>query len=126
MTLLASFFSVLRKKVDTLLSDNLKLTREVKDANTALSEEKRKKVTTSRWSQPAPDKGNAYFEGKIDELQGELSATRVKLIEKDREVEQLETKIRQLGPAKGSSLKRGKSQDEDLLMKMEVIEKEAK
>ena len=68
--------SVLRKKVDTLLSDNLKLTKEVKDANAALSEEKRKKVSTSSWRQAAPEKENAFYENKIDDLQTELSATR--------------------------------------------------
>ena len=63
---------MLRKKVDTLLSDNLKLTREIKDANSALSEEKRKKATSSRWSQPTPEKGNAYYENKIDEIQARM------------------------------------------------------
>ena len=68
--------SVLRKKVDTLLSDNLKLTKEVKDASTALTEEKRKKATTSSWRQAAPEKENSFYENKVDELQTELSATR--------------------------------------------------
>ena len=54
--------------------------------------------------------------------------SRVKLIEKDRECERLQSSLKTASKSNGgssSSLKRSGSQDEDLLKKMEVVEKEA-
>ena len=59
-------------------------------------------------------------------FQTELSATRVKLIEKDREVEKMDTQLKSYARQSNGGLKRGNSQDEDLVKKMEVVEKEAK
>merc|ERR1712203_1184331 len=41
---------VLRKKVENLLTDNLKLSKEIKDTNTKLADEKKKKSTSSLYS----------------------------------------------------------------------------
>merc|ERR1712141_721587 len=41
---------VLRKKVENLLTDNLKLTKEIKDTNAKLAEEKKKKPSSSLYS----------------------------------------------------------------------------
>ena len=60
-----------------------------------------------------------------------FSCSRVKLIEKDRECEKLQSSLKSAskssngGSSSSSSLKRSGSQDEDLLKKMEVVEKEA-
>ncbi len=57
--------------------------------------------------------------------QAELNGTRVKLIEKEREVERMDAQLKAATKSGSSKLKRAGSQDEDLLKKMEVIEKEA-
>merc|ERR1719278_1459293 len=61
---------------------------------------------------------------KVAELQDEVNTFRVKLIEKDREMERLETQVK-ASKSIGKTLKRTGSQDEDLLKKLNVIEKEA-
>ena len=116
--------SILRKKVENLLTENLKLSKDIKDLNTRLTDEKKKKSTPSSFSR-GPDKENSFYEDKIDELQGELNGTRVKLIEKEREVERLDAQLKASTKSGSSKMKRAGSQDEDLLKKLEVIEKEA-
>ncbi len=90
-----------------------------------LTEEKKKKSTPSSFSR-GPEKENSFYEDKIDDLQSELNGTRVKLIEKEREVERLDAQLKAASKSSSSSkLKRTGSQDDDLLKKLEVIEKEA-
>ena len=82
---------VLRKKVDNLLTDNLKLSKEIKEINNKLAEEKKKKTTTGMYSSSRmSDKESS----KIDDIQNELNDTRVKLIEKEREVERLDAQLK--------------------------------
>lgn len=112
---------LLRKKVENLLTDNLKLTKEVKDITTKLSEAK--KAPTSRYGSASST--TSSNDKKVDELQTEVNTFRVKLIEKDREIERLDAQVKSSKSSSGKTLKRGSSQDEDLLSKLAVIEKEA-
>ena len=94
---------ILRKKVENLLTDNLKLSKEIKDVNTKLADEKKKKPSSSLYSSStarSSDKDSA----KIDEIQNELNDTRVKLIEKDRELERLDAQLKSV--SKGKHLKK--------------------
>merc|ERR1711981_1172262 len=70
---------VLRKKVENLLTDNLKLSKEIKDTNTKLADEKKKKSSSSLYSSTVRTTDK---DSKIDEIQNELNGTRIKLIEK--------------------------------------------
>merc|ERR1712233_169184 len=113
---------LLRKKVENLLTENLKITKEVKDLTNKVSEAKKSSSVgsygrTGGTTQNSTDK-------KVAELQDEVNTFRVKLIEKDREVERLETQVK-ASKSNGKTLKRTGSQDEDLLKKLNVIEKEA-
>jgi len=112
---------LLRKKVENLLTENLKITKEVKDLTSKVSEAKKSSSVGSYGrmggTQNSTDK-------KVAELQDEVNTFRVKLIEKDREVERLETQVK-ASKSNGKTLKRTGSQDEDLLKKLNVIEKEA-
>merc|ERR1712083_438056 len=74
---------VLRKKVENLLTDNLKLTKEIKDINSKLAEEKKKKPSGNLYGNTSRSTTNES--SKLDELQNELNSTKIKLIEKDRE-----------------------------------------
>jgi len=113
--------TLLRKKVENLLTENLKITKEVKDITTKLNDEKKNK-TPARTYGAASSTNN---DKKLEELQTEVNAFRVKLIEKDREVERLDSQLKASKPSNGKSLKRTGSQDEDILKKLNVIEKEA-
>ena len=118
--------ALLRKKVENLLTENLKLTKEVKDITNKLSDEKKRKTSTSSsmYGAPAKENSNTFYEKKVEELQTEVNTFRVKLIEKDRELERLDAQLK--ATSKGAkTLKRSGSQDEDLLKKLNVIEKEA-
>merc|ERR1719192_916810 len=109
---------LLRKKVENLLTENLKITKEVKDLTSKVSEAKKSSSVGSYGrmggTQNSTDK-------KVAELQDEVNTFRVKLIEKDRE---LETQVK-ASKSNGKTLKRTGSQDEDLLKKLNVTEKEA-
>merc|ERR1712156_327491 len=113
---------VLRKKVENLLTENLKITKEVKDISTKLNEAK-KAPSTRSYGLSSRDNSNSN-EKKIEELQTEINTFRVKMIEKDRELERLDAQVKS-SKTGGKSLKRAGSQDEDLLKKLSVIEKEA-
>merc|ERR1712008_477299 len=120
---------LLRKKVDNLLTENLKLTKEIRGINTQLSDEKKKKpaAATSGYGKSANDK-NSNYEQKIDELQTDLNTTRVKLIEKEREVERLDAQVKtsaKSSPTAKGKLSRSGSQEEDLQKKIQVIDQEA-
>merc|ERR1711936_889842 len=108
-------------KVENLLTENLKITKEVKDLTSKVSEAKKSSSVGSYGrmgtSQNSTDK-------KVAELQDEVNTWGVKLIEKDREVERLETQVK-ASKTNGKTLKRTGSQDEDLLKKLNVIENEA-
>merc|ERR1712223_234350 len=96
---------LLRKKVDNLLTENLKLTKEIREINVKLSDEKKKKPSATTTSYGKNDK-NSNYEQKIDELQTDLNSTRVKLIEKEREVERLDAQVKT--SAKSSPTAKGK------------------
>jgi len=116
---------LLRKKVENLLTENLKLTKEVKDITTKMSEEKKKKPATNSYSYGGISKQDSSSnQSKVDELQAEINTFRVKLIEKDREIERLDAQVK-LPKSGGKGMVRSNSQDEDLLKKLNVIEKEA-
>ena len=112
---------LLRKKVENLLTENLKITKEVKDLTSKVSEAKK---TSSVGSYGRMGTSQNSTDKKVAELQDEVNTFRVKLIEKDREVERLETQVK-ASKSNGKTLKRTGSQDEDLLKKLNVIEKEA-
>merc|ERR1719175_273172 len=112
---------LLRKKVENLLTENLKITKEVKDLTNKVSEAKK---STSVGSYGRMGTSQNSTDKKVAELQDEVNTFRVKLIEKDREVERLETQVK-ASKSNGKTLKRTGSQDEDLLKKLNVIEKEA-
>merc|ERR1712110_635581 len=116
---------VLRKKVENLLTDNLKLSKEIKDINTKLADEKKKKPASNLYGNTSRSTTNDS--SKLDELQNELNSTRIKLIEKDRELEGLDAQLKAAskGSSSGSKMKRSGSQDEDFAKKLDVIEKEA-
>jgi len=117
---------LLRKKVENLLTENLKITKEVKDISAKLNEEKKKKSTPSYSSYSSGSKASTSAqEAKIDELQTEINSFRVKLIEKDRELERLDAQVKSTKSSGKGSLIRSGSQDEDLMKKLNVIEKEA-
>jgi septal ring factor EnvC (AmiA/AmiB activator) len=83
--------------------------------------------STSGYGKSANDK-NSNYEQKIDELQTDLNTTRVKLIEKEREVERLDAQVKtsaKSSPTAKGKLSRSGSQEEDLQKKIQVIEKEA-
>ena len=83
---------VLRKKVENLLTDNLKLSKEIKDINTKLADEKKKKPAGNLYGNTSRSTTNDS--SKLDELQNELNSTRIKLIEKDRELERLDAQLK--------------------------------
>ena len=91
---------VLRKKVENLLTDNLKLSKEIKDINTKWAEEKKKKPSSNLYSSSA--RGLEKDTSKLDEIQNELNSTRVKLIEKERELERLDAQLK--SSSKGNSI----------------------
>jgi len=113
---------VLRKKVENLLTENLKITKEVKEITSKLNEAKKAPATRS-YGMPARDNSSTN-EKKIEELQTEVNTFRVKMIEKDRELERLDAQVK-ASKTSGKTLKRTGSQDEDLIKKLSVIEKEA-
>ena len=115
---------LLRKKVENLLTDNLKLTKEVKDITTKMNDSKKSSTTSRSFGYGSANSSNTN-DKKIEELQGEVNTFRVKLIEKDREIERLDAQVKSQKSSGGKTLKRGSSQDEDLLSKLAVIEKEA-
>ncbi len=112
--------SVLRKKVENLLSENLRLNKDVKDLN----DEKKKKLSGAS-SSAAPSWRNSApsASSQLDELQAELNSTRLKLIERERETERLEAQLRS---ARASSAGGGSKKGEDLQTKIDVVEKEAR
>lgn len=112
---------LLRKKVENLLTDNLKLTKEIKEVTTKLSDEKKRKTTGVSYGQTSKNNEN---DKKIDDLQTEVNSSRIKLIEKDRELERLDAQLKQV-KAPSKTLRRSGSQDEDVLKKLNVIENEA-
>merc|ERR1712029_787998 len=116
---------LLRKKVENLLTDNLKLTKEVKDITTKMNDAKKAPATRSYGGYGSNANSTNANEKKIEELQTEVNTFRVKLIEKDREIERLDAQAKSSKAFGGKTLKRGSSQDEDLLSKLAVIEKEA-
>merc|ERR1712029_980745 len=83
---------LLRKKVENLLTDNLKLTKEVKDVTTKMNDAKKAPATRSYGYGSNSSSTNAN-EKKIEELQSEVNTFRVKLIEKDREIERLDAQV---------------------------------
>ena len=83
---------VLRKKVENLLTDNLKLSKEIKDINSKLAEEKKKKPTGGLYS--SASRGTEKDNSKLEETQNELNSTRIKLIEKERELERLDAQLK--------------------------------
>merc|ERR1712020_20736 len=97
---------VLRKKVENLLTDNLKLSKEIKDINTKLADEKKKKPAGSLYGNTSRSTTNES--SKLDERQNELNSTRIKLIEKDRELERLDAQLKAAskGSSSGSKMKR--------------------
>merc|ERR1719210_2461985 len=113
---------LLRKKVENLLTENLKITKEVKDLTNKVSEAKKSSSVGSYGRMGGTSQNSA--DKKVAELQDEVNTFRVKLIEKDREVERLETQVK-ASKSNGKTLKRTGSQDEDLVKKLNVIEKEA-
>merc|ERR1712004_237345 len=117
----------LRKKVDNLLTENLKLSKEIREVNGKLTEEKKKKTSSSASSYGKnPGKEDKYYEQKVDDLQTELNTTRVKLIEKEREVERLDAQVKTSAKASNKGkLSRSGSQEEDLQKKITVIQQEA-
>ena len=119
--------NILRKKVENLLTENLKITKEVKDITAKLNDEKKKKPASSSYNSFGSTRqdSSSVNEKKIAELQTEVNTFRVKLIEKDRELERLDAQVKSSSKSGGKSLIRSGSQDEDLLKKLNVIEKEA-
>ena len=113
---------LLRKKVENLLTENLKITKEVKEITNKLADSKKTSSTSSYGRMGAGTQNST--DKKVAELQDEVNTFRVKLIEKDRELERLETQVKS-GKSNGKTLKRTGSQDEDLMKKLNVIEKEA-
>merc|ERR1712088_1183878 len=112
---------LLRKKVENLLTENLKITKEVKDLTSKVSEAK-KSSSVGSYGRMGTSRNST--DKKVAELQDEVNTFRVKLIEKDREVERLETQVK-ASKTNGKTLRRSGSQDEDLLKKLNVIENEA-
>ena len=51
-----------------MLTENLKLSKDIKELNTRLTEERKKKSTPSSFSR-GPEKENSFYEDKIDDLQ---------------------------------------------------------
>merc|ERR1712012_218710 len=78
---------LLRKKVENLLTDNSKLTKEVKDITTKMNDAKKAPATRSYGGYGSNANSTNANEKKIEELQTEVNTFRVKLIEKDREIE---------------------------------------
>ena len=78
--------SVLRKKVENLLSENLRLNKDVKDLNAAVSEERKKKSGTPTGAGGWRN-SNSSNASQLEELQTELNTTRIKLIERERDFE---------------------------------------
>ena len=73
-------------QVENLLSENLRLNKDVKDLNAAISEEKKKKSGTPTGAGGWRGSGGANA-SQLDELQTELNTTRIKLIERERDFE---------------------------------------
>ena len=84
--------AVLRKKVENLLTDNLKLSKEIKDINSKLTDEKKKKPSSGLYGNNT--RTSASDNSKVDEIQNELNSTRIKLIEKERELERLDAQLK--------------------------------
>ena len=76
--------------MEGLLTDNLKLTKEVKEANRA----------------GKAKAGPAASDSKLHDVQEELSTARVKLIEKEREIERLDAQLKSAAVKGKSTVKR--------------------
>ena len=74
-------------KVENLLSENLRLNKDVKDLNAAISEEKKKKSGTPTGAGGWRNSRSNSNDGQLEELQTELNTTRIKLIERERDFE---------------------------------------
>merc|ERR1719431_1063169 len=97
------------------------ITKEVKDISSKLADSKK---TSSTGSYGRMGTSQSSTDKKVAELQDEVNTFRVKLIEKDRELERLDAQVK-ANKSNGKVLKRTGSQDEDLMKKLNVIEKEA-
>merc|ERR1712156_451121 len=100
---------VLRKKVENLLTENLKITKEVKDIQTKLNDAKKAPAAGRSYGYGAANNTSSSNanEKKIEELQSEVNTFRVKLIEKDRELERLDAQVKSSKNSGGKTLKRG-------------------
>jgi len=114
---------LLRKKVENLLTENLKVTKEVKDITNKLAEAK-KNTGSSSYGRAGTQNSQSNTDKKVQQLQDEVNTFRVKLIEKDRELERLDAQVKS-NKSNGKTLKRTGSQEEDLQKKLNVIEQEA-
>ena len=79
-------FAFICFKVENLLSENLRLNKDVKDLNAAIVEEKKKKSGTPTGAGGWRNSNNSNA-SQLDELQTELNSTRIKLIERERDFE---------------------------------------
>merc|ERR1712156_142821 len=100
---------LLRKKVENILTENLKLTKEVKDIQTKLNDAKKAPAAGRSYGYGAANNTSSSNanEKKIEELQSEVNTFRVKLIEKDRELERLDAQVKSSKNSGGKTLKRG-------------------
>ena len=80
------YFAFICLKVENLLSENLRLNKDVKDLNAAIVEEKKKKSGTPTGAGGWRNSNNSNA-SQLDELQTELNSTRIKLIERERDFE---------------------------------------
>ena len=100
--------------MESLLTDNLKLTKDMQKLNEEKKKQRSSSSNSSSWRLSPSNSFSSSSEDKMEELQTELNETRVKLIEKERECERLSNQIK---AKHGSASKKSST--------LEVIEKEA-
>ncbi|XP_047737121.1 nucleoprotein TPR, partial [Hyalella azteca] len=113
--------SVLRRKLETAESENERLQREIKDLLSC----RENKKPNSLGKAPEPSKDHLFFDKKIKMLEEELTELRKKLIDSEKERDQLRSDL-DLNK-KRSKITNSRSTEQleaDLRKKMEYLEKE--
>ncbi|KAK2713281.1 hypothetical protein QYM36_009225 [Artemia franciscana] len=116
--------SVLRRKLEEHEAENEKLTNEISKMKNEMSSTQKPEITVT----PPADR-NDYYEQKMAVLEDEMKQVRLRLIEKERDVERLETELIAAQKAKSKvAMQRSRSLDSestvDLKRQLQAIEQE--
>ncbi len=87
--------AILRKRVDGLLTDNLKYSKEIDSITSQLTEERRKVVVGNRRVVTRSKSSDFDLTQQLDGVQQELNTMRTRYVMKEQEIVNLEAKLRE-------------------------------